>query len=235
MQVRNWLVALSLLLASAAQGAGDPAAGKILSLICAACHGMDGATSLLPTYPHLAGQSEKYLLQQLQSIQSNERQILEMTGQLFGKSPQDLENIAAYYASLPGKVLAADGDAEALAKAQAIYRGGVLERGIPACAACHSPAGEGNAPAGFPRLSGQPAPYTVAQLKAFRAGQRTTDEGYGGMMRDTARSLTDGEIDALALYLQGLPVPQPGSFAWPGRFQFSASAGAEDVQAGAAD
>ena len=58
------------------------------------------------------------------SIQSNERQILEMTGQLFGKSPQDLENIAAYYASLPGKVLAADGDAEALAKAQAIYRGG---------------------------------------------------------------------------------------------------------------
>ena len=219
MKRRTWLAAFCLLLAGAAQGAGDPDAGKALSLACSACHGMDGATGLLPTYPDLAGQNEKYLRQQLLHIQSNERQILEMTGQLLGKSPQDVENLAAYYASLPGKVRTAAGDAEALAKAEAIYRGGDLERGVPACAACHSPSGEGNAPAGFPRLSGQPAAYTVAQLKAFREGKRTTDEDYGGMMRDIARSLTDGEIEALANYLQGLaPLPVE----WPGRFQLAA-------------
>ena len=219
MQVRNWLAVLCLLLAGAAQGAGDPAAGKALSLACSACHGMDGATGLLPTYPDLAGQNEKYLLQQLLHIQSNKRPILEMTGQLFGKSPQDVEDLAAYYASLPGKVRAAEGAADALARAEAIYRGGALERGVPACAACHSPAGQGNAPAGFPRLSGQPAAYTAAQLKAFREGKRSTDEDYGGMMRDIARSLTDGEIEALANYLQGLA---PLSPEWLGRLQLAA-------------
>lgn len=231
MGVRNWLAALCLLLAGAAQGAGDADAGKTLSLVCAACHGMDGASGILPTYPDLAGQNEKYLLLQMQQIQSNQRQILEMTGQLLGKSPQDLANIAAYYASLPGKIRTAQRDADALAKAEAIYRGGALERGVPACAACHSPSGEGNAPAGFPRLSGQPAAYTVAQLKAFREGKRTTDEDYGGMMRDIARSLTDGEVEALANYLQGLaPLPPE----WPGRFQLAVRSESVDVQAGEA-
>lgn len=226
-EVRNWLAALCLLLAGAAQGAGDPDAGKALSLACSACHGMDGATGILPTYPDLAGQNEKYLREQLLHIQSNQRQILEMTGQLLGKTPQDVENLAAYYASLPGKVRAAAGDADALARAEAIYRGGDLERGVPACAACHSPSGEGNALAGFPRLSGQPAAYTVAQLTAFREGKRTTDEDYGGMMRDIARTLTDGEIEALANYLQGL-APLPAD--WPGRFQLAALSQSADAE-----
>ena len=228
MEVRPWLAALCLLLAGAAQGAGDPDAGKALSLACSACHGMDGATGLLPTYPDLAGQNEKYLLQQLLHIQSNKRQILEMTGQLLGKTPQDVENLAAYYASLPGKVRTAAGAAEALSQAEAIYRGGDLRRGVPACAACHSPSGEGNAPAGFPRLSGQPAAYTVAQLKAFREGKRTTDEDYGGMMRDIARSLTDSEIEALANYLQGL-APLPSE--WPEHFQLAARSHSADAEA----
>ena len=228
MEVRTWLAALCLLLAGAAQGAGNPDAGKALSLACSACHGMDGATGLLPTYPDLAGQNEKYLLQQLLHIQSNKRQILEMTGQLLGKTPQDVENLAAYYASLPGKVRTAAGAAEALAQAEAIYRGGDLQRGVPACAACHSPSGDGNAPAGFPRLSGQPAAYTVAQLKAFREGKRTTDEDYGGMMRDIARSLTDGEIEALANYLQGL-APLPSE--WPEHFQLAAHSHSADAEA----
>lgn len=231
MEVRTWLAALCLLLAGAAQGAGDPDAGKALSLACSACHGMDGATGLLPTYPDLAGQNEKYLLQQLLHIQSNKRQILEMTGQLLGKTPQDVENLAAYYASLPGKVRTTAGAAEALSQAEAIYRGGDLQRGVPACAACHAPSGDGNAPAGFPRLSGQPAAYTVAQLKAFREGKRTTDEDYGGMMRDIARSLTDGEIEALANYLQGL-APLPSE--WPEHFQLAARSHSADAEAAVA-
>ena len=197
-------VALCLSLAATAHGAGDPAAGKALSLACSACHGMDGATGLDPTYPDLAGQNERYLLRQMQLIQSNERPILLMTGQLTGKSDKDLENLAAYYASLPGKIKQAEGDDEAIAQAQAIYRGGILERRVPACMACHSPSGGGNAPAGFPRLRGQPAAYTEIQLKAFREAERRTDEDYGGMMRDAARGLTDKEISLLADYLQGL-------------------------------
>ena len=196
--------ALCLGLAATAQGAGDPVAGKALSLACSACHGMDGATVLDPTYPDLAGQNERYLLRQMQLIQSNERPILLMTGQLIGKSEQDLENLAAYYASLPGKIKQAGGDDEAIARAQAIYRGGILERQVPACMACHSPVGGGTAPAGFPRLRGQPAAYTEIQLKAFREGERRTDEDYGGMMRDAAHGLTDKEISLLADYLQGL-------------------------------
>ncbi|MCY3793223.1 MAG: c-type cytochrome [Gammaproteobacteria bacterium] len=198
------LVALWLGLAATVHGAGDPEAGKALSLACSACHGMDGATGLDPTYPDLAGQNERYMLRQMQLIQSNERPILLMTGQLTGKSDQDLENLAAYYASLPGKIKQAEGDDEAIAQAQAIYRGGILERRVPACMACHSPSGGGNAPAGFPRLRGQPAAYTEIQLKAFREGERRTDEDYGGMMRDAARGLTDKEISLVADYLQGL-------------------------------
>ena len=210
-QFRTGWAALCLGLVAAAHGAGDPAAGKALSLACSACHGMDGATGLDPTYPNLAGQNEKYLLRQMQLIQSNERPILLMTGQLIGKSNQDLENLAAYYASLPGKIVPAGGGDEAIAQAQAIYRGGILERRVPACMACHSPSGGGNGPAGFPRLSGQPAAYTEVQLRAFREGERRTDEDYGGMMRGAVRGLTDNEISLLADYLQGI---MPAGQAW---------------------
>ena len=201
---RIWVAIYCLTLASGALGAGDPAAGQALSLPCSACHGLDGATGLDPTYPNLAGQNEKYLYRQMKLIQSNERPILLMTGQLLGKTDQDIEDLAAYYASLPGKTGQALGDDASVAKAEAIYRGGMLAKSVAACTACHAPTGGGNALAGFPALGGQPAPYLVTQLKAYREGERTTDEIFGGMMRDVAGALTDGEIAALADYLQGL-------------------------------
>ena len=204
MYFRNWVGICCLFLAGAAQGAGDPEAGKAQSLACSACHGMDGATGLDPTYPNLAGQNERYLFEQLKLIQSNERPILLMTGQLTGKTDKDLRDMAAFYASLPGKIGQATSDDESIAKAQGIYRGGIMHKRVAACSACHSPTGSGNALAGFPALGGQPAPYLIAQLRAYREGERTTDEAYGGMMRDIAGGLTDGEIAALADYLQGL-------------------------------
>ena len=207
MQIRFWLAALGLMLAATVNGAGDPEAGKAISLACSACHGMDGATGLAPDYPNLAGQNEKYLLRQMELIQSNERPILLMTGQLTGKTPRDLANLAAYYASLPSKQGQQAGTDEQLAQAEAIFRGGALDRMVPACMACHSPSGLGNAPAGFPQLSSQPAEYTALQLQAYREGERITDEDYGGMMRAAVRALTDGEIAALAGYLQGLAPP----------------------------
>ncbi|MCZ6853747.1 MAG: c-type cytochrome, partial [Gammaproteobacteria bacterium] len=130
--------------------------------------------------------------------------IVLMTGQLIGKSEQDLKDLAAYYASLPGKLGQAEGDIKSVATSESIYRGGIKKKGVAACSSCHSPTGGGNALAGFPRLSGQSTSYTIAQLTAYREGLRVTDEEYGGMMRDVASGLNDNEIAALADYLQGL-------------------------------
>jgi cytochrome c553 len=190
--------------APAAFAAGDTEAGKAQAVPCAACHGQDGATGLDGTYPTLAGQNERYLLRHLKMIQSGARNIPLMAGQLNGKSEQDLADIAAYYASLPGKVGQAQGDDASIALGTALYRGGNLEKKVPACSACHSPTGTGNAPAGFPRVSGQSTEYTIAQLTAYREGIRKTDEDYGGMMRDAVSALNDTEIKALADYLLGV-------------------------------
>ncbi|MEM9622452.1 MAG: c-type cytochrome [Pseudomonadota bacterium] len=213
MQVRKFIsrsvlgclvATFATLAASATWAAGDPQAGEAQSAACAACHGQDGATPLTPEYPNLAGQNEKYLMRQLQMIQSDERQIPLMAGQLNGKSEQDLADLAAYYASLPAKIGQAQGDDEQIALAEQIFKGGIARKNVAACAACHSPTGMGNAQAGFPRVGGQPVAYTIAQLTAYREKTRATDELFGGMMRDTAEGLTDTEIALLADYLQGI-------------------------------
>ncbi len=209
MNVRKRLTILSIFtlscgMAGAALAAGNADAGKNQAVTCAACHGQDGATGLDGTYPNLAGQNEKYLLHQLKAIQADTRAIPLMAGQLAGKSEQDLADLAAYYASLPIKVGQASGNDEQLSKAAQIYRGGIARKGVAACTACHSPSGLGNTDAGFPVLSGQPKAYVVAQLKAYREAQRSTDANFGGMMRGVAEGLTDTEIDLLADYIRGL-------------------------------
>jgi cytochrome c553 len=208
MQVRTelkWIALIwAVVAASNAFAAGDPAQGETLSAACGACHGQDGATGLDPSYPNIAGQNEAYLTRQLRMIQTNDRNIALMAGQLTGKSDQDLQDLAAYYASLPAKLSQAQGDDAQIAKAEQIYRGGIARKGVAACSACHSPKGTGNSPAGFPAISGQSSAYTIAQLTAYREGLRTSDESFGGMMRGVAQGLTDGEIAALADYLQGL-------------------------------
>lgn len=196
-----WVLAL---FAAPALAAGNPAAGEAQAAPCGACHGQDGATGLDPTYPNLAGQNEKYLTNQLKMIRDGARSIPLMAGQLNGKSDADLANLAAFYASLPGKVRQAAGDDETLAKAEQIYRGGIADKAVAACTSCHTPTGAGNALAGYPHLGGQPTGYTIAQLTAYREGNRTTDEMFGGMMRGVAQGLTDKEIAALADYIQGL-------------------------------
>jgi len=208
MQVRFEILLVTLVWAlltgSSAMAAGDAAAGESQAAPCSACHGADGATGLDPSYPNLAGQNERYLTRQLQMIRDGQRDIALMTGQLTGKSDQDLENLAAYYASLPGKTSQAQGDDAQIERAERIYRGGIANKNVAACSACHAPTGGGNAPAGFPLIAGQSSAYTVVQLTAYREGLRTTDEAYGGMMRGVAQGLTDGEIEVLADYIQGL-------------------------------
>ncbi|MCY3886050.1 MAG: c-type cytochrome [Gammaproteobacteria bacterium] len=176
-------------------------AGRALSAPCTACHGTDGNT-LTPANSNLAGQGEKYLYQQLLHIQSGKREIAVMVGQLTKFDKQDLRNIAAYYASLPGRI--GQSKEEGLEQGESIYRGGIPDKQVAACTACHAPNGNGNMLAGFPRLSGQPVEYTIAQLKAYREQERTTDEEFGNMMRDIAAKLTDSEIEAVANYMTGL-------------------------------
>ena len=114
---------------------GDPSRGEAQAMVCAACHGQDGASGIAPNYPNLAGQNEKYLFNQLKMIASGERVLVEMTGQLIGKSEQDLWDLSAYYANLPSKAGASAGNDEELEKAASIYRGGIARKGVAACTA----------------------------------------------------------------------------------------------------
>jgi cytochrome c553 len=188
--------------------AGDATAGKDKALTCSACHGADGNSSMA-MYPKLAGQGEKYLLKQLGDIQSNLRPVAMMTGQLDGKSDQDLADIAAFYAIQTATVNSAK-DVD-LDLGERIYRSGDQEKGLAACVACHSPTGAGNAPAGFPHLSGQHAEYVETQLKAFRTGYddatnatARVNDGETMIMRGIAGKLSDREIRAVSNYISGL-------------------------------
>ena len=184
--------------------AGSVAGAEIETMViaCAACHGQDGVTGIAPDYPSIGGQNERYLLTQLRMIKSGERPAPLMSGQLDMVSDDDLAAMAAYYAAMPAQV--GRSSADTVDAGMRIYRGGILEKGVAACTACHSPTGGGNAPAGYPHISGQRFDYVVAQLVAYREGRRKTDEAYGGMMRDVAARLTDTEIAAVANYVQGL-------------------------------
>lgn len=179
---------------------GDAAAGQAKTAVCGACHGPDG-NSMAPNFPKLAGQGDRYLLKQLHEIKDGKRQILEMTGQLTNLNDQDLADIAAYYASQKSSVGAAD--PALVARGEELFRGGDLQKGLPACTGCHAPDGQGNAPAGFPHVGGQHASYIEKQLTAFREGDRTND-GDTMVMRAIAAKLSNKDIKALASYIQGL-------------------------------
>ena len=189
----------------AASGTADPAAvieaGRALAAPCIACHGEDGNT-VMPAYPNIAGQNARYLLRQMQLMRDGGRAAPLMAGQLDRLSDQELHSLAVFYESQQPKI--GQAAPETAAQGAAIYRGGILHKQVAACTACHAPDGSGNPPAGFPSLAGQQPDYVIAQLTAFREGLRTTDEEYGGMMRQTVQNMTDGEIAAVANYLLGL-------------------------------
>lgn len=191
---------LALGLVGAVQAAGDPVAGQAKTVVCAACHGADG-NSVLANFPKLAGQGERYLLKQMQDIKSGARPVVEMTGLLEPLSEQDMADIAAYYARQKMSVGAAE--ARLVERGQALFRGGKLSEGMPACTGCHAPDGSGITTAGYPHLGGQHAGYIARQLTAFREGERSND-GDSMVMRDIAGKLGNKDIEALSSYLQGL-------------------------------
>ena len=191
--------------------AGDASHGESLAAPCAACHGPDG-NSLAPTFPKIAGLGEKYLYKQLVDIKSKTRDIVEMTGQLDAMSDQDLQDLAAYFASKPTQLSGASDQelmlnsgekVSALKLGEEIYRAGNAATNVPACTGCHSPRGQGNAPAAYPRLSGQHADYIEKQLLAFKSGARAND-GDARIMRSVAQHMSEAEIKAVAAYIAGL-------------------------------
>jgi cytochrome c553 len=200
--------ALALTLASGMGTAADKPAAKvdlargsqIASQVCVACHSADG-NSAAAANPKLAGQHPEYLAKQLANFKENKtRKNPVMMGFATALTPEDMANVAAYYATQKPKDGAAR-NAATVKLGEKIYRGGVADKGIAACASCHGPAGAG-IPAQYPRVAGQWADYTKAQLMAFRAGERQNDPQ--SMMRGVAAKLSDNEIAAVADYIAGL-------------------------------
>lgn len=182
--------------------AGDAAAGAAKSAPCAACHGPNG-NSAMGDWPKLAGQSSRFLYEQLAAFKSGKRQNPIMQAQVATLNDQDLRDLAAHFAlqkTAPGVA-----SKDALTLAQPLYRAGKAERGLPACAACHGPAGAGNAAAAYPRIGGQQGPYVASRLRAYRSlAAQDLPEGNQKMMAAVAGKLSDQEIDALASYVTGL-------------------------------
>ena len=191
--------------APAAKPAAAPAPAKPdlaqgeskFTAVCAACHGADG-NSGIPANPKLARQHPEYLVKQLQEFKNGKRPNPIMQGFAAQLSDADMKNIA-YWAGAQKAKSGFAKDKELVALGERIYRGGIADRQVAACAGCHSPNGAG-VPAQYPRLSGQHADYVDGQLKAFRDGPRKNSL----TMAQIAAKLNDREIKAVADYIAGL-------------------------------
>ncbi len=184
---------------------GDAKKGQqIAGQVCAGCHSPDG-NSLSPVNPILAGQHAEYIAKQLADFKGNKESPAKrknpiMSAMVDPLSTDDMKNLGAYYTLQkpnPGtakdKVLAEQGEK--------IYRGGNIESGVPACAGCHSPNGVGIPPF-YPRLTGQYAEYTMAQLRAFRTEQRAND--VNNVMRELVARMSEKEMFAVSEFISGL-------------------------------
>lgn len=168
-------------------------------MTCVACHGADG-NSPADIYPKIAGQHADYLVKQLKEFKTGTRDNAIMLGMSATLSDQDMEDLAAYYESqttTPQTVSPDFVDA-----GRKLYMGGDLQRGIPACTACHGPRGNGLALANFPKISSQHPAYLKAQLESFRSKARNNDQN--GMMADVAAKLSDADIELLSQYISAL-------------------------------
>jgi cbb3-type cytochrome c oxidase subunit III len=201
------LVAALMAATSFSVSANEPAPAKAkpdlakgeasFGAVCAACHGADG-NSGTPAYPKLAKQHPEYIVKQLQEFKSGKRDNAIMKGFATALSDEDMKNIAYWVTTKEAKPGFAK-DKALVTLGERIYRGGIADRQVPACAGCHSPNGAG-IPSQYPRLSGQHSDYAIAQLTAFRDGVRKNSL----QMTQVAAKLNDREIKAVSDYVAGL-------------------------------
>ncbi|CAH9055337.1 Cytochrome c4 [Pseudoalteromonas holothuriae] len=185
---------------------GDAEAGKVKSATCAACHGPDG-NAPVTIYPKIAGQHADYIYKQLKEFKlgmtsggSEGRMDPVMSAMAMPLSDQDMKDVAAYFSTL--NMSAGTTPEDVVEVGQKLFRAGDAERGIPSCAACHGPRGNGTSLAQFPKISFQHPEYIKSQLEKFRDGTRAND--LNGMMQDIAKKLTDKDIEVLSKYIGGL-------------------------------
>ncbi len=199
MYFRKIAVFVAVLLgAMSAHATGDAAKGSVMATtVCVACHAADG-NSVMPANPKLAGQFPEYLSKQLKNFKAGTRANPVMGPMAGTLTEEDVSNLAAYFSSQTAKAGSAKTNG-AGSEGESIYKGGIADKNVPACAACHGANGAG-LPVQYPRLAGQHAEYLSNQLKAFRSGERAN----APMMKVIAARLSDQEIAAVADYVQGL-------------------------------
>ncbi|MFB9067686.1 c-type cytochrome [Pseudofulvimonas gallinarii] len=228
---------------------GDPQAGSSKAATCAACHGMDG-NSTMPNWPKLAGQHSDYVSRQTRLIRDGGREVFEMMPFVQDLTDQDIADIAAYFATQTGRagvaddspVVGRDDGVTYAALGEKLYRSGKMEQGVPACIACHGAAGRGVPGSGYPSLAGQHATYTAARLRFFESGGHYDGETDPSTVMSTiAGRLESSEIDALATYIEGLhraprgPQPAVRAAAAPAQAAPAVEAEAEAGEAGEAE
>ena len=175
----------------------DAAKGQVTAATCQACHTADGSRGISAN-PILQAQHPEYLVKQLTEFKAGKRKNAIMQGFAATLSEEDMKNVAAFYTSkqaAPGTST----NKETIRLGEQIYRGGIANKQIPACAGCHSPTGAG-IPSQYPRLGGQHAEYSESQLLAFRSGLRANN----AQMMTIASRMNDAEIKAVSDYLAGL-------------------------------
>ncbi|MTV40996.1 c-type cytochrome [Duganella radicis] len=163
---------------------------------CVSCHGA-GGNSTITVNPKLAGQSEAYLHKQLVNFTTPDRNQPVMTTYAKLLTDEEKHNVAAWLAAQAAKPGAAK-NKDTIELGKKIYRGGIAEKNVPACASCHGASG-GGVPVQYPRVAGQHQDYTVAQLGLFKAGTRKSVE-----MSTIAKRMSDEEMKAVADYVAGL-------------------------------
>ncbi len=202
MTKRSWVLAAVLCGSTAsvaAWSAGNAEQGAAKSAVCAACHGANG-NSVNPEWPSLAGLGQDYIAAQLANFKEGKRANPIMMPNAMALSADDMADLAAYFSSQRNTGLEAD---PAYWQAgQKLFRAGDNARGIPACMACHGPAGRGNEAAKFPALSGQHAVYTIKQLQDYASGARLT--GPNNIMQTISKKLSADDMRNVASYLQGI-------------------------------
>ena len=171
--------------------------------VCSNCHGVTGiATS--PNFPNLAGQTEAYVIAQLNGFKSHDRQDPAGFEYMWGLSrsltDDQIKGLAAYFAAQQAARQPVEGTAAQMEAGKEIFVNGVSAKNVPACATCHGAEGQGNAT--FPRLAGQHADYLAKQLLVF---QRTDERPAGSIMKTVAHELTRDDIENVAAYLQATP------------------------------
>jgi cytochrome c553 len=180
-------------------------------LACTRCHGAQGRAASDGYYPRIAGKPAEYLYRQLLNFRDGRRVYPLMSGLLDTLSEPYLREIANHFASVDLPYVSPSptrADAASLERGEQLARRGSTT--LPACVQCHGAALTGVQPS-IPGLVGLPRDYLVAQLGAWRVGQRRA--AAPDCMAHVVQAMAPGDVAAVADWLALQPVPSPAKAA----------------------